>query len=181
MVDGATEGDLTTMAELAGYAAARYGGQPAQRSKLGGEWAETSYEEMDADARAIALGLIDLGIAPGDRVCILAATNAEWTRAELGAWMAGAVVVPIYPTNSPEECEWVAGNSGAVALFAHDSSQFAKIAASSLPSKTIRCSSSGSCARTAAILASWLESCANRAIAPELPATHSHSSGELVG
>ena len=129
MVDGATEGDLTTMAELAGYAAARYGGQPAQRSKLGGEWAETSYEEMDADARAIALGLIDLGIAPGDRVCILAATNAEWTRAELGAWMAGAVVVPIYPTNSPEECEWVAGNSGAIALFAHDSSQLAKIAA----------------------------------------------------
>ena len=120
---------MTTMAELAGYAAARYGSQPAQRSKLGGERADGSYEEMNADARSIALGLIELGIAPGDRVCILAATNAEWTRAELGAWMAGAVVVPIYPTNSPEECEWVAGNSGAVALFAHDASQLAKIAA----------------------------------------------------
>ena len=129
MENGASEGDLTTMAELAGFAAGRFGGQPAQRSKLDGEWTEISYSEMEADARALALGLIALGIAPGDRVCILAATSAEWTRAELAIWMAGAVAVPVYPTNSPEECEWVAGNSGAVALFGQDSSQLEKIAA----------------------------------------------------
>ena len=47
--------------------------------------------------------------------------------AAFALWSAGAVVVPIYPTNSPEECEWVAGNSGAVAVLAEDAAQLAKI------------------------------------------------------
>jgi long-chain acyl-CoA synthetase len=41
--------------------------------------------------------------------------------------MAGAVVVPIYPTNSPEECEWVAGNSGAVVVVGENAAQLEKI------------------------------------------------------
>ena len=40
---------------------------------------------------------------------------------------AGGVVVPIYPTNSPEECEWVAGNSESVAIVCEDAAQLAKI------------------------------------------------------
>src|SRR4051794_18387181 len=43
--------------------------------------------------------------------------------------MTGAVVVPIYPTNSPEECEWVIGNSDAVAIICEDASQLTKVAA----------------------------------------------------
>ena len=59
----------------------------------------------------IARGLIDLGIEPGDRVSLLCTTRPEWTYADFAITSAGGVVVPIYPTNSPEECEWVAGNS----------------------------------------------------------------------
>ena len=70
--------------------------------------------------REIGLGLIDLGIAPGDRVCLLANTRPEWTLRDFAITSAGGVVVPIYPTNSPEECEWVAGNSEAVAVVCED-------------------------------------------------------------
>ena len=71
----------------------------------------------------IGLGLIDLGIQPGDRVCLLANTRPEWTYADFAISSAGAVVVPIYPTNSPEECEWVTGNSESVASSARTPSR----------------------------------------------------------
>jgi long-chain acyl-CoA synthetase len=75
----------------------------------------------------IALGLVDLGIEVGDRVCILAETRLEWTLASLGVSAAGAVAVPVYPTNAPSECKWVAGNSGARAIFCENDGQRAKI------------------------------------------------------
>jgi long-chain acyl-CoA synthetase len=75
----------------------------------------------------IALGLVDLGIEVGDRVCILAETRLEWTLASLGASAAGAVAVPVYPTNAPSECKWVAGDSGARAIFCENEGQLAKI------------------------------------------------------
>jgi long-chain acyl-CoA synthetase len=64
----------------------------------------------------IAAGLITLGVEAGDRVCILGNTRPEWSLCDLGVASAGAVSVPIYPSNSPEECEWVAGNSEAKAV-----------------------------------------------------------------
>ncbi len=57
----------------------------------------------------IALGLVALGIEPGDRVGILSDTRIEWTLASYGISAAGGVVVPVYPTNSPKECAWVLG------------------------------------------------------------------------
>ena len=68
-------------------------------------------------------------MAPGERVCILSNTRPEWTYADFAISATGAVVVPIYPTNSPEECEWVVGNSEAVAVICEDAEQVAKIVA----------------------------------------------------
>ena len=59
----------------------------------------------------VARGLIDLGLEPGDRVALLCTTRPEWSYCDFAISSAGGVVVPIYPTNSPEECAWVAGNS----------------------------------------------------------------------
>jgi long-chain acyl-CoA synthetase len=116
-----------TMAALASWAAAAYSDKAAVRFKRGEEWRELSYSEMWDVVREIGLGLSALGVDAGDRVCLLANTRPEWTYADLGAASAGAVVVPIYPTNSPEECEWVAGNSEAKAIICENSSQVAKI------------------------------------------------------
>ena len=99
----------------------------AQRYKRDGEWHSVSYEELGRTVSEIARGLIDLGIEPGDRVSLLCATRPEWTSCDFAISSAGAVVVPIYPTNSPGECEWVAGNSESVAIVCEDASQVAKI------------------------------------------------------
>jgi long-chain acyl-CoA synthetase len=119
----------TTVAGLAEFAASQHADHVAVRFKRDGAWEERSYADVGEEIRRLALGLVELGIEPGDRVCVLANTRPEWVYMAFAIWSAGAVVVPIYPTNSPEECEWVAGNSGAVAVVCENADQLAKIAA----------------------------------------------------
>src|SRR3954453_9582925 len=125
----ATSTSSKTLADLIGRAAEQYGGGVAARHKVDGAWHDVTYAQVGEAVREIGLGLIDLGIEPGDRVCILARTRVEWTLCDFAISSAGGVVVPIYPTNSPEECEWVAGNSESVAIVCEDAEQVAKIVA----------------------------------------------------
>src|SRR5918998_6755943 len=118
-----------TIADMMGRAAERYGDRTAVTFKRGDEWAEVSYRELGEIVSEIARGLIDLGLAPGDRAAVLCRTRPEWTYASFAIATAGGVVVPIYPTNSPEECEWVAGNSESRFVICEDAGQVAKIAA----------------------------------------------------
>ncbi|MGO9972168.1 MAG: AMP-dependent synthetase/ligase [Solirubrobacteraceae bacterium] len=93
-----------------------------------GHAAFISYPELGSISSEIARGLISLGIATGDRVAILGLTSAEWTLSDYGALCAGAVVTPIYHTNSPEECEYVLAHSEAKLVFCEDAAQAAKVA-----------------------------------------------------
>ncbi len=91
------------------------------------DWTSKSYREVGEIVERLALGLMDLGIAKGDKVSILANTRPEWTYFDFAALTAGATVVPIYQTNSPEECQYVLENSDARAVIVEDSEQLAKI------------------------------------------------------
>jgi long-chain acyl-CoA synthetase len=118
-----------TIADIVSLAADRYGEQPAARFKRDGEWRDISYRELAEIVSEIARGLIDLGLQPGDRVALLCTTRPEWSYVDFAITSAGAVVVPIYPTNSPDECEWVVSNSESRFVVVEDASQAAKIAA----------------------------------------------------
>jgi long-chain acyl-CoA synthetase len=89
---------------------------------------DVGYEELGRTVREIAGGLATLGVEPGDRVGILGGTVPEWTLADFGALCSGATVVPVYHTNSPEECEYVLSHAGVKVLFVEDAAQAAKIA-----------------------------------------------------
>jgi long-chain acyl-CoA synthetase len=119
----------STVADLIPHVAAERAEHTAVRFKRGGAWHDVSYGELATIVQEVGLGLIDLGIEPGERVCILANTRPEWSYADLGATAAGTVVVPIYQTNSPDECLWVISDSEACAIVCEDSEQLAKIAA----------------------------------------------------
>src|SRR5947209_8373040 len=116
-----------TVSALPGSARERFADRVAARRKVDGEWTEITYGEVGDTINEIALGLVDLGIEPGDRVGLLADTRLEWTLASYGISAAGGVVVPIYPTNSPHECKWVAGNSGACAVISENEHQRQKL------------------------------------------------------
>src|SRR3954451_9282299 len=91
--------------------------------------APITYAEFGRAIREIAGGLASLGVDVGDKVAILCGTVPEWTMADFGAFCAGATVVPVYHTNSSEECQYVLSHSGAKAILLEDAAQAAKIAA----------------------------------------------------
>src|ERR1700676_5288253 len=126
---GATTTASSTIADLIPRAAAAYPDHTAVRYKRDGSWHDVTYADVANIVQEIGLGLIDLGIQPGERLCILGNTRPEWSYADMAATSAGAVVVPIYQTNSPEECLWVISDSDACAIVCEDDSQLAKIAA----------------------------------------------------
>jgi long-chain acyl-CoA synthetase len=118
-----------TVGALPSSAAERSGDRLAARFKVDGEWREMTYAETLGAIEEIALGLAALEIEPGDRVGVMSDTRVEWTLSSYGISAAGGVVVPVYATNSPRECAWVLGNSGARAVICEDVIQVEKISA----------------------------------------------------
>lgn len=118
-----------TLADLLPLSARLYGSKPAVRFKHGDEWAVRSFDEVLEIVRSLSLGLIELGVEKGDKVSILGNTRPEWTYFDFAALSAGAVVVPIYQTNSPEECQYVLENSDAKVVVVEDDEQMEKIRA----------------------------------------------------
>ncbi|HEX6753585.1 MAG TPA: long-chain fatty acid--CoA ligase [Solirubrobacterales bacterium] len=116
-----------TLADLLPLSAKLYGSSPAICFKQDAEWVKRSFDQVQETVRSLALGLIDLGVAKGDKVSILANTRPEWTYVDFAALSAGAVVVPIYQTNSPEECQYVLENSDAKVVVVEDEEQMEKI------------------------------------------------------
>ncbi|MEJ7875209.1 MAG: long-chain fatty acid--CoA ligase [Solirubrobacterales bacterium] len=119
-----------TIADLLPKSVATYGpGRAVMFKDDSGRWATRSYDEVGEIVSKLSLGLIALGLEKGDKVAILGNTRPEWTYFDFAALTAGATVVPIYQTNSPEECEYVLENSDARAVIVEDSEQLEKIRA----------------------------------------------------
>ncbi len=116
-----------TIADLLPLAAEKFADAPAIRHKVGDEWKDIPYSQLGDTVREVALGLIDLGLQPGDKVSILAHTRPEWSYACFGILTAGATLVTIYQTNSPEECQYVLSHSDSRAIFVEDAEQLAKV------------------------------------------------------
>jgi len=95
--------------------------------KKDGAWHSISAPEMVARARRIALGLYALGIRKGDRVALLSDSRVEWVLADQGCIFAGAITVPIYPTLTPAQVQYILSDSGASLLFVSSSSKYEQI------------------------------------------------------
>lgn len=102
------------------------GDATAALAKRDGKYQPVSWKQLWARAQGIGRGLVALGIEPGDRVSIVAHTSLDWVVADLGIVAAGAVTVPIYPSNLPSECQFVADHSDAKIVFCQDADQVAK-------------------------------------------------------
>jgi long-chain acyl-CoA synthetase len=119
-----------TVADLMARSAEAYGDRPAVRFKdESGKWVDRSFAQVRDVVRSLSLGLVDLGVQKGDKVSILANTRPEWTYFDYAALSAGATVVPIYQTNSPDECQYVLENSDAKVVIVEDEAQLEKVRA----------------------------------------------------
>jgi long-chain acyl-CoA synthetase len=100
--------------------------RPALAHREGEHFETWSTRRFVEEVRAVARGLMGLGIEPGQRVCIYSATRIEWTVLDYAIWAAGAVTVPIYETSSSEQVEWIVANSKAVAMALESEAMLAK-------------------------------------------------------
>jgi long-chain acyl-CoA synthetase len=118
-----------TVADLLPRAAAMYGSAVAVKYKEGDQWVSRTFAEVIETVRPLAMGLVELGVQKGDRVSILGNTRPEWTYFDFAALSIGATVVPIYQTNSPEECRYVLENSDSKVVVVEDAEQLEKVRA----------------------------------------------------
>ena len=90
----------------------------------GGGWRDITWNGILDEVKVVSEALITLGVAPGDRVALFAGTSLRWLVCDLAVSAARAVSVPIYASNTPDECRFILDNSGAVVLFVdHDEAE----------------------------------------------------------
>ncbi len=118
-----------TLTEIFENRVARSADRVAMRVKTDNGWRAITFREYDDQARAIANGLISLGVQKGDTVALLSTNRPEWHIADLGILLIGAVTVPVYVTNSSSQVAHVVGHSGAQVIFVENQIQLDKVKA----------------------------------------------------
>ncbi|CQR63976.1 AMP-dependent synthetase/ligase [Streptomyces leeuwenhoekii] len=83
------------------------------RRERAGTWQPVTAAEFAREVTAVAKGLIAAGLEPGGRVAVMSRTRYEWTLLDFAIWAAGGQTVPVYPTSSAEQVEWIVRDSGA--------------------------------------------------------------------
>jgi long-chain acyl-CoA synthetase len=116
-----------TIPQLLRQRALMHGDKLALREKDYGIWNPYSWSHYYQTARAVALGLLSLGLKPGDRVAIAGENTPEWFYADLGVQMIGAVAVGIYPTNPWVELQYIVRHSGSRVVITGDQEQTDKV------------------------------------------------------
>lgn len=102
-------------------------GRPRYRSRRGDVWHDVTWQQMAERVLDLAAGLLELGVAAGDRVALLAATRAEWMEIDLATLACGALTVPIYSSDLPAECGYIVANSDSSIVFVENDTQREKI------------------------------------------------------
>ena len=71
----------------------------------------TSTQSMIEQAEEFASGLLELGLQPGDKVATISNNRPEWHIVDLGILLAGMINVPIYPTITEDDYEYIMNNA----------------------------------------------------------------------
>ncbi|HEY4898115.1 MAG TPA: AMP-binding protein, partial [Candidatus Nanopelagicaceae bacterium] len=106
--------------------------RPLLSRSIGNSWQPVTARDFDLEIRSVAKGLIAHGVAPGDRVAIMAKTRYEWTILDFAIIYCGAITVPIYETSSAEQVRWILSDSASVLLIV-ESPTLAHLAQTVLP------------------------------------------------
>ena len=101
-----------TLVEMFQDVVAKHGAKTSLMEKKDGTYQGFSYKEFGDRVKYLALGLASMGIKYGDHVALISENRPEWPIADLGILSAGATNVPIYPTITPQQIEYILKDSG---------------------------------------------------------------------
>lgn len=99
--------EVTKLFEILQYQKAKHPQEVALAGKVGGKWKTYSTDDCIEMANKVSRGLIAMGIQPGDMIGIISGSRPEWHFCDIGIMQAGAIPVPLYPTISSGEYEYI--------------------------------------------------------------------------
>lgn len=106
---------------------AKTAGKPLMKYKSQGKWVEVSYEQFGQETERFAHGLAALDLKRGDKVAIIAENRPEWVYADMAILSLGAVDVPIYPSLTADNIEFILRDSESVGVIVSNKFQLNKI------------------------------------------------------
>jgi len=113
--------EITRLFDIPYYQLETYNLDAAFVTKYNGEWIKTSTQEYIDKANALSRALLKLGIKKNDKIAIISSTNrTEWNIVDIGVLQTGAQTIPIYPTISAEDYDYVLNHSEAIYCFVSD-------------------------------------------------------------
>lgn len=119
---------LKTLPQYLQHTARKYGTtRVAMRKKQFGIWREYTWQESYTRVRHLALGLLELGLARGDKVCIIGDNDPEYFWAQLAIQACGGIAVGIFTDSAPPEIQYIVQHSDSVLVFAKDQEQCDKM------------------------------------------------------
>ncbi|WP_299211880.1 long-chain fatty acid--CoA ligase [uncultured Aquimarina sp.] len=119
---------ITRLFDFPHYQLEKYNLDKALITKYDGKWVATSSKEYVEKANQISRGLLRLGVKPNDKVAIISSNNrTEWNIVDIGVLQIAAQDVPIYPTISQEDYEYVLNHSESVYCFVSDDEVLQKV------------------------------------------------------
>ncbi|PKP24681.1 MAG: long-chain fatty acid--CoA ligase [Bacteroidetes bacterium HGW-Bacteroidetes-2] len=97
-------------------------------TKYENEWVKTSTQEYVNKANSISRGLLHLGVQKNNKIAVISATNrTEWNILDIGILQVGAQNVPIYPTISEQDYEFILNHSESIYCFVSNQEIFDKV------------------------------------------------------
>ena len=97
-------------------------------TKYNGKWESLSTENFISQSRAISRALVGLGIKAGDKIAMISSNNrSEWSVIDVGLLTLGAVNIPIYPTISSKDYEYILNHSESIYCFVSDQEVYDKV------------------------------------------------------
>jgi long-chain acyl-CoA synthetase len=118
---------VATLAELPFYLAERFDRPVLLRRCVADGFDEFSTREFVDRTRALSLALRGFGVEPGDRVGLVCESRPEWSVADLAILTAGAINVPVYPTLSGSQTQFILHDAGVKVAVVSDDTQLEKV------------------------------------------------------
>jgi long-chain acyl-CoA synthetase len=99
----------------------------ALRQKDFGVWQPLTWSQYAKQATHFGLGLVQLGMQPGEKIAILSENRREWVVAQMGVALVGGVTAGVYPTSPAPEVEYLLHLSEAPIIVCEDQEQLDKV------------------------------------------------------
>ena len=120
--------EISRLFDFPYFSQKKYNLKNALVTKYGNKWVSTSSKEYIFKANTISRALLRLGVKANDKIAVISTTNrTEWNIVDIGILQTGAQNVPIYPTISKEDYEYVLNHSKSIYCFVSDVSIVEKI------------------------------------------------------